>query len=286
MRFLLVFLLFLSPLFSFDRTLLFRNLEHHYIETMGDSSKVDWTGGYVFASARLDLERIDPLDRQAPGSITEARIAARERAREMASLALMKAIGSLPYDSSRTIQSMRKKDLDLARRLDGIKDHFLIKSSRTGEGYVSLELALPFVGPDGLLRALRPRFREPVPEAQVETLTDDISGIIVDTTLTENFRPALLPVLYNEAGLKIYSAEQAGNCLIRRGVAAYYSSLEQARRDLRAGRKPYTFYAIATNGSSDAVVSARDATFLTSASGRRNLRACRVIFVVKRPPSF
>jgi len=282
MRFKLALFLCLSPLLSFDRSLLFRNLEHHYIESIGESSKVDWTGGYVFAGARLNLERIDPMDREAPGSITEARIQARERAREMASLALMKAIGSLPYDSRSTIQSRRKKDLELARRLDGIKDHFLIKSSKTGEGYVSLELALPFVGPQGLLRALRPAERESIPESPADTLSEEITGIIVDTTMTDSFRPSLMPVLYNEAGLKIYSAGQAGNCLIRRGVAAYYSSLEQARRDLRAGRKPYTFFAVATNGSSGAVVSQRDAAFLTSAAGRRNLRSCRVIFVVKK----
>ncbi len=277
-----------ASLYGIERALLFKNTAHHYQVALDENTTIDWTGGYIFAKATVRLPKIS-LEGH-PGtarSITEARFKASEEAYEKASLELMRAVGRLRVDSRFSLLGQLNQDRDLRDRMGSLSELFLVKTRNTSEGYVGIELALPFYG-RGLysLIAAGSRSRSEVPVYDGFPVTDEFTGLIIDTTELPDFQPALQPAVYTDTGRKIYGPEIASrHCVIRHGLAAYYTTRENAQNDSRVGINPLYTFASGTLGSgkSDVSLDAEDALrMIASESGRQALQRCGVVFVVKK----
>ena len=278
----------LASVYGVERSLLFKNTGHHYTVALDENTRIDWTGGYIFAKARTRLPRISVRDE--PGtarSITEARFQARETAHEQASLELLRAVGRLRVNSDSFLLNMLQQDRDLRERMATLTDLFLVKSRHTSEGYVSVELALPFHG-KGLYSLLAGRnyARGEIPRYDDLPVTDDFTGLIIDTTEFPGFQPSLEPSVFTDVGRQIYGPEVVSRrCVIRRGLAAYYTTREHAQNDNRVGLNPlYTFAAGTTGpGKSNVFLDSEDALrMIASESGRKALSRCAVVFVVRK----
>ncbi|MEQ9365848.1 MAG: hypothetical protein RIF32_16515 [Leptospirales bacterium] len=283
-----------AGLFGRDRSLFFRTPDYHFIQQLDEHSSVDWTGGYVFARSRVRLPRIvyDPShsDFGGPGtatSISDARATARNKATELASLRLMNSVTSLRLDSRFTLLEKMRADSALRESLGSLASRFITKSRNTGEGYVSVELAMPFLGRDGLYGMLGRSYygTQRPPEVSSVDVPDHISGLVVDLREYPEFRPSLEPRIFTDRGRLIFGPEMAGRTCLRLGLVAYYASSEQARRDRRVGGQPYYTYAAGVLGAgrSDIYLDAEDAErILGHRSGRVALSRCSVVFVLKQ----
>lgn len=283
-----------TGLLARDRTLFFRTPAFHFLQQLDEYSSVDWTGGYVFARSRVRLPRIiyDPShsDFGAPGtasSISDARAAARSRATELASLRLMNSVTSLRLDSRFTLLEKMRADAALRESLGSLASRFITKSRNTGEGYVSVELAMPFLGQGGLYSMLGRSYygTQRPPEVAPVDVTDPVSGLVVDLREFPDFRPSLEPRIFTDRGRLIFGPEMAGRTCLRLGLVAYYASAEQARSDRRVGGQPYYTYAagVLGTGKSDIYLDAEDAErILGHRSGRVALSRCSVAFILKQ----
>lgn len=283
----------MGGLVAHDRSLFFRTPAHHFIQQLDRYSSVDWTGGYVFARARVRLPRIiyDPAHRDfgQPGtasSISDARAAARSRATELATLRLMNSVTGLRLDSRFTLLERMRADAALRESMGDLAESFITKSRNTGEGYVSVELAMPFLGADGLYGMLgRSDYGSQRPPEVVieESVMDPMSGLVVDLREFPEFRPSLEPRIFTDRGRLMFGPEMAGRTCLRQGLVAYYASAEQARQDRRVGSRPYYTYGagVVGTGRSDIYLDAEDAErILGHRSGRRALSRCSVVFVL------
>ncbi len=288
----LAFSVVATALFARDRTLFFRTPAFHFVQVIDENARIDWTGGYVFAEARVRLPRII-YDRKHPDfgkagtetSITDARAAARNKATELATLRLMNTLTSLRLDSSFTLYEKMTVDRELRESLGNLSERFLTKSRNVGEGYVSVELAMPFLGEDGLYSMLVGSHygSELPPVVEPLDVVDAVSGLVVDLREAREFTPSLEPRIFTDRGRLIYGPEMAGSSCIRRGLVSYYASAERAMQDARLGDAPYYTYAagVMGRGKSDIYLDAEDAErLLGHASGRMVLRRCRVVFIV------
>ena len=148
MRICLCLALFLGAFYvagAQDRSNLFRTPPSHFLAAAGNDSSVDWTGGYVFARARVRLPRIiydrSNPDYGRPGtetSISEARARARERATELATLRLTEALSNLRLDSRHSLLTKMRENRDLRDRLVGLSSRYLTRSRYPGEGFVGV----------------------------------------------------------------------------------------------------------------------------------------------------
>lgn len=259
----------------------------------GEDVRIDWTEGAAYARATVQLPRIASTRSerefdgdQASTSLTDARARAREQAREQAALRLTQALFDLQLDARHRLGEHVQQDRELRDRLGDLSDRFRVASRNTGEGVVTVTLALRFTGPEGLYSMLARSIygKEPMPEAGPVDATDPISGVIVDLSEHPEFRPSLEPRIFSDRGRLIYGPETVSRaCTVRRGLAAYHASVDRAREDRRVGQRPYYTYAggLLGPGRSDIFLDAEDVErILGHQSGRTVLRRCGVVFVV------
>ena len=254
-----------------------------------NTSRINWTSGYASAQATTALPRIvndrsDP-DFGQPGtarSLSEARAIALASARSRAGRELVYLIGGLRLDSEYILLERLKKDRSLRQRFGSIHSRFRLRSTRTGEGRVSVEIGVPFRGPTGLYAMLvDQRYdAEPVPAATADDLEDQITGLIVDASQLNSFRPSLEIRIYTDRGRRIYGPETIGRrCAVRRGVITYARTRENAAEKASLGLYPYYTFAagLVGPGHSDIFLAGDDVRrILGSKGGRRALRTCSV----------
>ncbi|MBX7057441.1 MAG: hypothetical protein K1X75_05200 [Leptospirales bacterium] len=255
----------------------------------GPDSRVDWSNGAVYARATVELPHISangaPGERSA-SSLTDARAIARSEAREKAALRLMGALSALRLDGRRTLGERMHEDRELRERLGNLGDRFRVASRNTGEGQVTVTLTLPFLGAQGLYSVLaRSSYAsEAIPQAGPVDALDPISGLIVDLSEEPDFQPSLEPRIFTDRGRLIYGPEVVSRaCAVRRGLAAYHSSVDRAREDRRVGQRPFYTFAggILGPGRSDIYLDSEDVErILGHESGRTALRRCGVVIIV------
>ena len=276
-----------------DRRIFIRRDPGHYNFSLGEASLLDWTEGYVLSHASARLPRIvfnpESPDYGMPDTertITDARARAREEAHDSAAARLTDALLELPLDARYTIREKMNQDGSLRDRMGHMISRFLVASRRTGEGYVSVDLAIPLYGPRGLYELLLParRGKMEVPVVGELAVEDRVTGLIVDVSHIPVFQPALFPEIYTDRGRKIYSPEMVREKqLLNRGPVAYYTSPEEARRDPRLGIAPYYVEAAGVLGKnqSNVFLDLEDAARILSCdSGREALKNGAVVFIV------
>lgn len=295
----IIFLLGLTPLQSrrLFRPSLF-NTSTSYVQELSENSYINWTEGFIAASASVPLPTI-VLDRNHPDygkpdtalSISEARERAREQARENAILLLMKSLENLPMDQEHSVRERMVRDGEFRYNMGRAVSSILTRTRRTGEGYVSIELALPFYQTSGLY-SLFPRgeFQDlPVPTLDVSGASDRITGIVIDVSEFPEFRASLEPRFYSEQGRLVFGPEIASRThLVHRGPVVFYNDRERAMDDRRLGIAPfYTFAAGVLGKNKSDLMLDSDSVYkiLSSPSGRDALRNCAIVVVLKKGPS-
>lgn len=259
------------------------------------TTRINWTAGYASALSSVPLPRIvnDRADADfgQPGtarSLSDARAVALASARQRAERDLVQLIGGLRVNSDFTLLERLRRDRALRQRFGSIAARFSLRSTRTGEGKVSVEVAVPFRGQLGLYSVLvDDRYStEPVPEGTGEDLEDKMTGIIIDASELPRFEPSLELRLYTDSGRRIYGPETIGrHCAVSRGAVVYARNREDAARTASLGLHPYYTLAAGLLGSgrSDLFLSGEDARrILASTGGRRALRSCAVAVVIAR----
>lgn len=292
---LLAVLLPIGGVFALDRTMFSRDLPDHIVAAPVQDTKVDWTSGFMLARATVRLKRI-AIDRKDPEfgsdnteqSLSSARARARREAREEAALRLIRALEKIGLSSSGGVLDRMRADASMRSRMGSVEDRFILASDRTGEGYVSVELALPFFGENGLMELLADnRFGSDMPaESDVRSTGDPMTGILIDVTEYPEFEPALEPRVLSSQGRMIYGAEVATrSCAVSKGIASYHATRESARKDKRLGMSPYYVFAAGVSGArkTDVFLDSADIMRITgNEGGRRALSRCAVAFVSGR----
>lgn len=276
---------------------MFREIRNHFLQPVDENSSIDWTGGYIFTEVRVRLPRIvndrSSTDYGSPdteSSLTRARERARREAVEDASLHLMQVLLQLRLDSSFTVRQKMERDGAFRERMGDVSSLFLTRSRHTGDGYVSVELAIPFRGEKGLYSRLYDEGRSQgnIPEMDPEGVSDPITGIIIDVSEYPDFNPSLQPRIFTDQGRMIFGPGIVSRrYAVYRGMAAYYSNGDRARSDRRLGNAPfYTFASGVTGrGKSDIFLDSEDASrILNGPQGREALRRCAVVFIVASRP--
>ncbi len=264
-----------------------------FVERLGQNARINWTAGFIAATVSVPLPRIvfDPQnpDFEKPGTaltIYDARSEARDMAMERASILLTNAVLSLRLDSMHSIREMMVRNDGLRRRMGDLTSRFVTRTRQTGEGFVSLELALPLYRKDGLYGLLLDRSygEEEVPVVSSEGERDSITGLIIDTTELPEFKTSLGLRVYTDQGRQIFGPEMIHPSYARhRGPYVYYTDSQKARFDSRLGLSPYYVFAAGTRGphNSDVFLDSEDAArILSSKSGREALRKGAIVFIV------
>lgn len=126
----------------------------------------------------------------------------------------------------------------------------------------------------------QPRIAEPIAK---EPETKGYTGLIIDARGLKVER-SMSPRVYDERGRSIYGPQMVpARFAIEKGVVYYYTTLEGAIKDPRAGPKPLIIKAVGVRGSAnqDVIVTAADGeTILRENEVGRFLQRCNVIFVI------
>ncbi|MCB1171525.1 MAG: hypothetical protein KDK25_14360, partial [Leptospiraceae bacterium] len=171
----------------------------HFIQKIDENTFINWTGGFLYTTIQVPLKRVNSKDAPSadtPGSLTEARAMAREEAHRLAMGRLFQALKQFPVEADKTVLNLMEENESFQMQVGRLQDRVRIKSRRTGEGYVALELGLYLYGRNGLLGILPDRSGESIPSMSPHGPEDEITGIIVMVDPELNFRPVLRPSLY------------------------------------------------------------------------------------------
>lgn len=285
------------PVSAIDRELIFRKSSDDYIIQIPDKGLINWSQSYIESSASVDLPEIifdvDHPDFGKAGNvknISNARSQAHDIAYEIAAEKLLNILGGVRLDSRYTLIEKLYNDRELRYRMGDIKDRFIIKSRRTGEGIVSIELALQFYTENGLFAVIADQKvgSEMIPALE-NNISDEVSGLIVNLTGFDEFQPSLEPSIFSNLGRRIYGPQQSSrDCAINNGIVKYVTSYEKAESSRNVGSKPYYMYAAGLTGTnkSDIFINADDtARLLSSKSARKAMNSCKVTFIVRKKNS-
>lgn len=193
--------------------------------------------------------------------------AAEEGARRHAVRNALAALRHLRICGMQTGAEVIEAEPDTAARIEALLVELKpVDTKFYSDGGVDIVLAGPLAG--ALLTAIVSGAASEVPEGGRPS-EDGTTGIIVQAKGTGT-TPALAPRLVDEAGTILYEAAMVTSAaLAKRGMAAYYRSLDQAANDARVGGKPLIVKAVRTvePASSDLVVAASDAAKLERLRG-------------------
>ncbi len=273
------------------------SLKGQVTEERSEGDLINWTTGKIQSSSAAKLPRLiqnpsNPEFRSpdTAASLTEARSDARVRASERAKLQLMQTIMEIPLNGDYTLRDLLEESPEFRESAGDLPSWFKTVIRITGESSVTETMEISFRGEKGLYRslayALHRSNRIPVPitdSSGPEGISDPVTGVIIDATHIKEFRPSLLPRIYNEKGRLIYSHEMLSRgALIHRGPVVYYRDYNAARKDGRAGNNPYYLTAAGAVGTLKADLFLDDAEvdrILSSEQGREALRKGSVIIL-------
>lgn len=252
-----------------------RSSENHLQLVPQEGVVIDWTAGIISAQGQAVIG-----DVRSQG-VTRARDEAVVEAREIALSRLIKAVSAMSVNGRSTVSTLIADHDDVAEKFSSAPSLAVEKSRRVAEGFVSVQLELPFHGRRGLLALIsRPVEREEPPLTSHENPEDRMTGILVDATET-NTVPVLEPRILTDRGRLVSDGQPCRG----RGAAVYHVSREMAGRDRRIGESPYRVYASSrSQAPGDLFISSEDALrIFGSKSGRSALKSCSIVILLRKP---
>jgi hypothetical protein len=248
--------------------------------------RIDWTGGSIisYGSSRVKINSNgEPVDSHEgrPVSLNSARKFCYERAKDAALINLILQIKKIQVDSRTSFRQLLREDRAALTRLSEYIEKnikltqypldFFTSGCRIEMKMSMLLAALPYTYPE-----------DPIPVIYNNPIPTEYSSLIVDTRKL-NIRPMLLPSIYNEEGLEIFGRYFIDiDQVSKSGTVKYVFTDTAAMKNRTAGSNPYFAVAIKSRSGSP-VLSHRDVRkILSSPETRKNLRNCRVIFIIDR----
>jgi len=250
-----------------------------------EESQADWNKNIVTtlgaASIRIDYGGT-PVNINDGGrlSITEARRAASETAKDIAMEKMISIIKNIRIDQDKTLGNMLEQDSftrqKLALALERIKYEefsagFDSSACRAKLAFGDIILSLPFSFPEN-------EFPERV-DVPIET---EYTGLIIDARRLD-VKSMLFPVIYNRNGLEIISRRNInGTMAIKYGMLSYAFDEKEARQNKRLGKHPLYATAIEENRNCP-VLSEKDVRrIFSSPKTLKAMRECRIVFIIDR----
>lgn len=249
------------------------------------SGKVDWQEGYIYASAigTADMaEMVNEIQAEQVSKVTATHLAYR---------ALYEMIGKIGLDATSIYRKQLMVDDILKIETQGELENVQIwkyNFSWTPHGSPKAIVTVRMSMQGGLSRsAANWANRQPdMPRFESDLSSGDTSytGLIVDAR-DIGLQPCMCPkILTNEGRREVYGPGLADPDKAGIGFAAYTCSVEEARKNQRAGRNPLVIKATGSHGirKGDVVISENDAVSVLRADLHNNiLKECRVIIVAK-----
>jgi len=288
----LLFFILIYPALPVDQSIEGKIKKGYYLSIFSNDNYIDWSSGYIAASAKVKIPRIifnsDHPDYKKPGtalSISDARAVSREKARELAELKLMEMILSMNMDSEDTVRHKMQKDSSFRDRMGFLSSKFKIKSVKSNQGFVTIELAIPFTGSRGFYSVIIGNYynTESIPAFPKSDIRHEISGIIIDLSEFENYKPVLEPRIFTDQGRLIYGPETLRpEIAVQRGMVSYHTDHDRAVADNRSGLKPYYLYASYVKNGNIYLDSEEVKRILSSSSGVRSFQMAKIVLILHR----
>jgi hypothetical protein len=246
----------------------------------------DWASGKIIVSDQKSIATDDsgsPVDYETGDviSVSEAGNLAFQRAKDAAIVSAMGLLKNIRIDSSNTFNDLLKNDTIVRQRLSD----FLNSDVSSREVYVdyltrgaSIELKI-----SDLIKVINYEF----PERDFPLRSDiDIStrytSLIVDTRGL-NVVPMLLPVVYNENGLEVYSKDYISAAYaVKHNAVSYVYNEKEALKHIKAGGKPFFCSALKSIHGSPVLSDDDIKRVYSDKKNLDSLRKCRVIFIIDR----
>ena len=165
---------------------------------------------------------------------------------------------------------------------DILESLYKIRKKRIEYDSISFELQLDLYGKDGLYNLLESDAPIAMPTIPQETFYEPISSIIIDLRKFKTFQMSLLPMIFSNTGLLLYTPFFAStDCLIQSGGVKYHKTLESAYKD-KIGAHPKYIHAIGISDDKKGAVLTKETTkkILSNPSGTKSMQECKVFFIV------
>jgi len=250
-----------------------------------EESPADWSKNAAItlgtASIRINYDGT-PVSINDGGqiSITEARRAAYETAKDIAMEKMIRVIKNIRIDQDNTLGNMLEQDSvtrqRLALALEKIKyeefsSGFDSSSCRAKLAFGDIISFLPFSFPENEF-----------PERMDVPIETEYTGLIIDTRKL-NIKSMLFPVIYNKNGLEIISRRHInGATAAKYGMLSYAFDEKEARQNKRLGKRPLYTTAIEENRNCP-VLSEKDVRrIFSSPKTLKAMRECRIVFIIDK----
>lgn len=257
---------------------------------------MDWKAGEIRKTLEIKLPKIvfhpDDPDFNKEGTaknLTEARILAKESAKEEIKKYLYRGMENLKLDSNQLLREKISEDERFREIFQELyeKDSIEIQTKYQGNKLIATGI-LPLKGKKGILTHISyPYGSEKFPEAfPIQNPADEYTGLIVDARHL-GVDPALFSEIRNEDGVAVYSPHFVKKVsVVNYGYIRFFTRPKDAMKEEVSGSKPLFTTALGVSGklSADLVISNEDAErLLASPKTREALQKGRVIVLLGRP---
>ncbi len=246
----------------------------------------DWVAGKIIVSEQSSVitdNNGNPLDSETGGviSIAEAGSRAFERAKDAAFISAVNILKEIRIDNETTLNELVNNDETVRQRFSLFLDS-RVKFREVYVDYLTRGINLEIKIGD-LLQVINYEFpQKEFPLRDDINISTSYTSLVIDARGL-NIKPMLLPVIYNENGLEIYSKDFISPVeAVKHNAVSYVYNEKDGIKHKKAGKKPYFCVALkSVNGSP--VISDDDIKRIFS--DKKNLdylRRCRVIFILDR----
>lgn len=211
------------------------------IQMIGKDAKIDWTL-FQFRATGIGI---------APASATGARAKAlaREAAIVIAERNLLKVVQGVHISSDTTVENLVLSSDVIKTKVEGLlKGAPVVSEKDLNNGTYLVVVALPLLGENKLADTidLPKQVDEVLPDDKAvitelpapKLLKGDFTGLLIDCRGMK-LSPAMTPVIYGPDDDAVYPRDEYSNdIIVSKGIAAYYKSIDAAKKSGRVGGKP------------------------------------------------
>lgn len=250
-------------------------------DTVGDVT-IDWSEGVIRVTGTGA-----PPDK---GTASQRRLMAERSAISDAYRQLAEAINGVRVDAETIVKDYITESDTVRIKVDAmIRGAQKVDRRFLSDGSIEIDMVLKLYGQQGLSGILQPQKNPAPPPPVPATLKPDANpgeytGVIVDCRGL-GLKAAMSPALLNQSGGELYLGHLPvdPDFVVDKGIIAYSTSLNEARRHERAGNLPLIVKAIGVSGnfSADAVLAEKETQLVLGLEAKYKLLSqSRVIFVL------
>lgn len=250
------------------------------------SVTADWTRGKIIVSGQSAILTDNtgrPIDHETGIviSISEAAARAFERAKDMAFSEAVLRLKDLRVDNHTFFSDLINTDPVVRQRFSEL----LNSQTSFREVYIDYLTrgCVLEINTGELIRAVNFTFPDrDFPMRSDMEISTHYTSLIIDTRGL-GVKPMLLPVVYNESGLEVYSKNyiNAGEA-VKHNVVSYVYNEKDALKHRKAGGKPFFTVAIKESNGSPVISDDDIKRIFSHKKNLDYLKRCRVIFIIDR----